>query len=189
MVFTVDASSTGAGTISTRTVSGGTSTATLTVTTAGTIVLDANQAGRELPRGAQVQEIFVVNQATQTIAFNPMTTPLHYIASCSAVSLCATVTFMATGGGTDNLITLSADAGNAVISPSTAVPDERNHAATVDLMPRQTLNYPASLIIDGNQAGNANYSAATQAGHHQCSRALPLQTITLSRIRRLPVPR
>ena len=75
MVFSVDASSTGAGSISTTTVTGNTSTATLTVTTAGTIVLDANQAADANYLAApQVQEVLVVNQATQTIAFTPVTT-------------------------------------------------------------------------------------------------------------------
>ena len=75
VVFTVDAVSTGAGTVSGN---------TLTVTTAGTIVLDANQAADANYLAApQVQQVLVVNQATQTITFTPIATALHYIASCS----------------------------------------------------------------------------------------------------------
>ncbi len=44
-VFTVDATSTGAGTISATTVTGTSSSATLTVTQAGSIVIDANELG------------------------------------------------------------------------------------------------------------------------------------------------
>ena len=45
VAFTIDSSSTGAGRISGTTVTGTTSTASLTVTQAGTIVIDANEAG------------------------------------------------------------------------------------------------------------------------------------------------
>ncbi|HEY1802848.1 MAG TPA: NHL repeat-containing protein, partial [Terracidiphilus sp.] len=73
VTFSVDASSTGAGSVSTTTVTSNTSTATLTVTQAGTIVLDANQASDvDYLAAPQVQEVLVVNQATQTIAFTPV---------------------------------------------------------------------------------------------------------------------
>ena len=76
VAFSVDASSTGAGSVSTSTVTGNTSTATLTVTTAGTIVLDANQsADANYLAAPQVQQVLVVNQASQTITFTPVTTP------------------------------------------------------------------------------------------------------------------
>ena len=183
VVFTVDASSTGAGTISTTTVTGNTSTATLTVTTAGTIVLDANQAtDANYLAAPQVQEVLVVNQATQTITFTPVTTPLHYIASCSPIMLCATVSIQATGGATDNLVALSPDPSNAVIF--TILSSSENNGvttATIALVPNQNLSYPANLVIDGNQQGNSNYAAATQAKITiSVLGGLPLQSITWS---------
>ncbi len=181
VVFTVDASSTGAGTVSTTTVTGNTLTATLTVTTAGTIVLDANQATDVNYLAApQVQEVLVVNQATQTITFTPVTTPLHYIASCSPITLCATVSIQATGGATDNLIALSPDPSNAVIFTILSSSVTKGiTTATLALVPNQNLNFPASLIVDGNQQGNANYAAATQAKITiSVLGALPLQSIT-----------
>ena len=46
-------------------------------------------------------------------------------------------------------------------------------------MPNQSLNFPASLIIDGNQQGNSNYAAASQAKITiSVLGALPLQSIT-----------
>ena len=181
VVFTVDASSTGAGSVSTTAVTGNTSTATLTVTTAGTIVLDANQASDANYLAApQVQEVLVVNQATQTITFTPVTTPLHYIAACSPVTLCATVSVQATGGATNNLIALSPDPSNAVIFTilSSSVKNGTT-TATLALVPGQSLNFPANLIIDGNQQGNSNYAAATQAKITiSVLGALPLQSIT-----------
>ena len=181
VVFTVDASSTGAGSVSTTAVTGNTSTATLTVTTAGTIVLDANQASDANYLAApQVQEVLVVNQATQTITFTPVTTPLHYIAACSPVTLCATVSVQATGGATNNLIALSPDPSNAVIFTilSSSVKNGTT-TATLALVPGQSLNFPANLIIDGNQQGNSNYAAATQAKITiSVLGTLPLQSIT-----------
>ena len=179
--FSVDASSTGGGSISTTTVTGNTSTATLTVTTAGTIVLDANQAADANYLAApQVQVVLVVNQATQTITFTPVATPLHYIASCTPITLCATVSVQATGGATDNLVALSPDPSNAVIFTilSSSVKNGIT-TATLALVPNQSLNFPASLIIDGNQQGNANYAAASQAKITiSVLGALPLQSIT-----------
>ncbi len=164
VVFSVDASSTGAGTVSTTTVTGNTSTATLTVTTAGTIVLDANQAAdANYSAAPQVQDVLVVNQAIQTITFTPVATPLHYVASCSPITLCATVSIQATGGATDNLIALSPDPSNAVIFTilSSSVKNGTT-TATLALVPNQALNFPASLIIDGIQQVNANYAAGSQ---------------------------
>jgi hypothetical protein len=181
VVFSVDASSTGAGSISTTTVTGNTSTATLTVTTAGTIVLDANQAtDANYLAAPQVQEVLVVNPASQTITFTPVTTPLHYVASCSPITLCATVSIQATGGATNNLVALSPDPSNAVIFTilSSSVKNGVT-TATIALVPNQSLNFPANLIIDGNQQGNSNYAAAAQAKITvSVLGGLPLQSIT-----------
>ncbi|MGO8757568.1 MAG: hypothetical protein ACLQG3_05525 [Terracidiphilus sp.] len=185
VVFTVDSTSTGAGTISASTLSNGTSTATLTVTGAGSIVIDANQPGNvDYAAATQVQQTIVVNQATQTISFNSTTSPspFHYIASCSVTSQCAIVTFSATGGGTNNAITLSTDKSSAVqwtlYGSSTK---SGTTTAEVELPPGQSLTYPASLVIDLNQTGNTNYLAATQLPITISVQApLPTQTITFS---------
>jgi sugar lactone lactonase YvrE len=173
IVFSVDGSSTGTGTVSGN---------TLTVTQAGTIVLDANQvADVNYLAAPQVQQVLVVNQATQTITFTPVTTPFHYIASCSPITLCATISIKATGGATNNLVALSPDPSNAVIFTilNSAVDKNGVTTATIALVPNQSLNFPASLIIDGNQQGNANYAAATQAKITiSVLSPLPLQSIT-----------
>jgi sugar lactone lactonase YvrE len=181
VTFSVDASSTGAGSVSTTTVTSNTSTATLTVTQAGTIVLDANQASDvDYLAAPQVQEVLVVNQATQTIAFTPVTTPLHYVATCAPITLCATVSIQATGGATNNLIALSPDPSNAVIfTILNSSVSNGTTTALLALVPGQSLNFPASLIIDGNQQGNSNYAAATQAKITlSVLGGLPLQSIT-----------
>jgi hypothetical protein len=181
VVFTVDAKSTGAGTVSTTTVTGNTSTATLTISQAGTIVLDANQAADvNYLASAQVQQVLVVNQATQTITFTPVTTPFYYIASCSVITQCATIQIVATGGATNNQVALSPDLKNGVAFTilSSSVTNGVT-TTTLALVPNQTLPSPANLVIDGNQQGNANYSAATQATITiPVLSPLPLQTIT-----------
>ncbi len=186
VTFSVDAASTGAGSISPSVVSNGTSTATLTVTQAGNIVIDANQAGSvNYAAATQVQQTIVVNQASQTITFNPLTnpSPFHYIAACTTNSLCATVTFQATGGGSNNVITLTADPKSAVKWQAVGTPtvSGATTTATVLLPPGQTLTFPANLIIDLNQASTSNYAAAPQLAITIPVQApLPTQTITFS---------
>jgi sugar lactone lactonase YvrE len=182
VVFSVDASSTGAGTITTTTVTGNTSTATLTVTQAGTIVLDANQATDvDYLAAPQVQQVLVVNLAAQTITFTPVTVPFHYIASCSIITQCATISIQASGGATNNLIAISPDTKNTVSFTilSSSVSKTGVTTTTIALLPNQTLASPANLVLDGNQQGNANYAAATQATLTiPVLATLPLQSIT-----------
>jgi len=181
VVFTVDASSTGAGTVSATTVAGNTSSAILTVTQAGTIVLDANQAAdANYLASPQVQQVLVVNQASQTITFTPVTTPLHYIVSCSVITQCATIQIQATGGATGNPIAISPDAKNGVAFTilSSSV-NKGTTTTTLALVANQILPSPANLVLDGNQQGNTNYSAATQATITiPVLSSLPLQSIT-----------
>jgi len=172
VVFTADASSTGVGSISGN---------VLTVTHAGTFVIDANQAAdANYSAAPQVQQVLVVNQASQTITFTPIVTPLHYIASCPVLAQCAMVSIQATGGATNNAVSLSPDATNAVgftIASSTTVNGVTT--ATLVLLPSQALTFPAKLVVDGNQPGNVDYAAATQAQFTiSVLGALPLQTIT-----------
>jgi hypothetical protein len=175
VVFTVDSGSTttGAGTIAGN---------VLTVTQAGTIVIDANQdSDVNYLKAPQVQQVLVVNPATQTITFTPVTVPFHYIGSCSIITQCAMLTIQATGGATNNLVAMSPDPKNAVSFTilSSSVSKSGTTTTTLALVPNQTLTFPANLIIDGNQQGNANYLAATQTSITiPVLSTLPMQTIT-----------
>lgn len=178
VAFTINSTCNG-GTCGVGTISGG----TLSVTQAGTFVINANQAGNAdyLP-APQVQQTVVVTQATQTITFTPVTTPFHYIPSCPTISVCANIQIVATGGATDNLVALSPDPNNAVaftiLGSSTK---GATTTTTIALVPSQTLSFPASLILDGSQQGNSNYSAATPAQLTVTVLApLPAQTITFN---------
>jgi len=133
VVFTIDGSSTGAGSIS---------GSTLTVTAVGTFVIDANQAGNSSYTAApQVQRTAVVNQAPQTINFTQPTSPVTYSSGL-------TIPLSATGGASGNPIVFSIDAsstGTGTISGSTL-----------------TVTGAGNFVIDANQAGNTNYIVAAQ---------------------------
>jgi hypothetical protein len=70
----------------------------------------------------------------------------------------------ATGGATDNQVAISPDPKNGVAFTilSSSVTNGIT-TTTLALVPNQTLPSPANLILDGNQQGNSNYAAATQA--------------------------
>ena len=135
MVFTIDASSTGTGTIS---------GSTLTVTGAGNIVIDANQAGNSnYSAAAQVQKTLVVNKASQTITFTAPASPISFV-SGQQISLSATAS-----SGLAVVFTIDASStGTGTISGSTL-----------------TVTGAGNIVIDANQAGNGNYSAAAQVQH------------------------
>jgi hypothetical protein len=81
-----------------------------------------------------------VNKASQTITFTASTSPVTYGVS--------PITLVATGGASGNPVVFTLDAsstGTGTISGSTL-----------------TVTGVGTLVIDANQAGNANYSAATQ---------------------------
>jgi hypothetical protein len=149
----VDASSTGAGTVAGN---------VLTVTTAGTIVLDANQAGTANYSAApEVQQTVVVNQASQTITFTPPSAPVHFIAGGITVNL------VAAGGASGNAVTFSVDAS------STGAGTVSGNVLTVTAL--------GNMVIDANQTGNANYLAAPQAQETiAVLSALPTQTINFA---------
>ena len=108
MVFSVDSSSTGAGTIS------GT---TLTVTQAGNIVIDANEPGNvDYLAAAQAQQSVVVNKATQTITFIPLSQPFHYIAAG------ATLSIQATGGASNSAIVFTLDKSSTMTGSFSTTP-------------------------------------------------------------------
>ncbi len=133
VVFSIDASSTGTGSIS---------GSTLTVTSAGSILLDANQAGNSNYNAAsQVQQTLVVNKASQTINFSAPTSPITFV-------LNETVNLSASGGASGAPVVFSIDAsstGTGSISGSTL-----------------TVTGAGTFLLDANQAGNSNYNPATQ---------------------------
>lgn len=159
VVFTVDPASTGAGTISTSVLSNGTSTATLTVTGAGNIVIDANQVGTaDYSAAPQVQQTIVVNQAAQTISFVPLTQPFHYIVTG------ATLTIQAAGGGSDSAIVFTVDHSSTMTgSFSASTVSGATSTSTLTLGAGQSPT-SGTIVVDANQPGNANYldSAQTQ---------------------------
>ncbi|MGP8259228.1 MAG: MBG domain-containing protein [Acidobacteriaceae bacterium] len=129
LVFSIDASSTGTGSISGD---------VLTVTGAGTLVIDANQAGNtDYAAATQVTQSVVVNQATQTITFTPPTSPVTYGV--------APITLSATGGASGDAIVFSVVSGPGSISGSTL-----------------TVTGAGTVVVAANQLGNTNYTAATQ---------------------------
>jgi sugar lactone lactonase YvrE len=153
VTFTVDASSTGAGTVS---------GATLTVTTAGTIVIDANQAATaNYSAAAQMQQTVVVTQAAQAIILTPPTPPIYFIVGGIKINLAAT------GGGSGNPVVFTLD------KASTGAGMIAGNVLTVTAM--------GSLVIDANQAGNASYTAAPQAQETiNILSPLPTQTVTFA---------
>jgi hypothetical protein len=167
IVFSVDSSSTGNGSISGN---------TLTVTQAGTITIDANQTGNvDYLAATQAQQTLVVNQAPQTITFVPITQPFHFIAGGGA-----TLTVQATGGASDQPIVFTVDASSTMKgSFSASTVSGATSTATLTL-PAQTAT-SGTIVIDATQPGNANYSAAAQAQETiNVLAPLPTQTITFN---------
>jgi len=133
VVFTLDASSTGAGSIS-----GG----TLTATSVGSFVIDANQAGDATHAAApQVQRTVVVNQAPQAINFTQPSSPVTFTSSLQ-------ISLSATGGASGDPVVFTVD------ESSTATGSISGSTLTV--------TSAGNLVIDANQAGNTDYSAAPQ---------------------------
>jgi len=111
---------------------------TLTITGAGTVVVAANQTGNtNYAAATQVTQSIVVNQASQTITFTAPTSPVTY--GVSPITLSATST-------SGLAVTFSVVSGPGTISGSTL-----------------TITGVGTVVVAANQAGNANYSAATQA--------------------------
>ena len=133
VVFTIDKSSTATGSITGNTV---------TITGVGNFVVDANQAGNSTYAAApQVQRAFVVSQAPQAIDFTQPATPVVFSAGL-------TITLTATGGASGSAVLFTLD------ESSTATGTISANTVTV--------TSAGNLVIDANQAGNADYSAAPQ---------------------------
>ncbi len=115
----------------------GTNNATLTITGAGgTIVIAANQAANtNYSAATQVTQSVVVNQASQTITFAPASPVTFGVAP---------ITLTATGGGSGNPVTYMLVSGPATLNGSTL-----------------TVTGAGSVVLSANQAGNANYTAAS----------------------------
>ena len=132
VTFSVDASADGSCSISGTTV---------TFVAVGTCVIDANQAGNANYEAAtQVQQSFDPDSATQSITFT--STPP------SPALVGGTYPVTASGGASGNPVTFSVDAsagGSCSVSGATV-----------------TFVAVGTCVIDANQAGNANYEAATQ---------------------------
>ncbi|HEV2135882.1 MAG TPA: NHL repeat-containing protein [Terracidiphilus sp.] len=164
VTFSVDASSSGAGTISGN---------TLTVTQAGNIVVDANQASNvNYLAAAQVQQTLVVNKAPQTITFIPLSQPFHYIAGG------ATLAISATGGGSNDAIVFSVDTASTMTGSFSASTVSGSTSTAVLTLPAQTAT-SGTIVIDAMQPGNANYAdSASTSETITILSPLPTQTIT-----------
>ena len=110
----------------------------LTVTGAGTIAIGADQAGNATYAPAQTSANVVVGLATQTIAFTPPT----------VVYPTSPITLSATGGASGNPVSFSIFSGPGSLSGT------NNSVLTV--------TGAGTIVIAANQAGNTDYSAATQ---------------------------
>lgn len=133
IVFSIDPSSTGTGTITGN---------TLQVTGAGTFEIDANQAGAPGYLAAtQVQRAYKVSAANQSISFTQPTTPQIFTSGM-------TVNLAATGGASGNPVVFTVDA--ASTGTGTIVGNVL------------TVTGAGSIVVDANQAGNANFNAALQ---------------------------
>jgi hypothetical protein len=110
---------------------------TLTITGAGTVVVAANQAGNaNYATATQVTQSITVNQASQTISFTQPTSPVTY--GVSPITLSASST-------SGLAVTFSVVSGPGTVSGSTL-----------------TITGVGTVVVAANQAGNANYAAATQ---------------------------
>lgn len=145
VVFTIDGSSTGTGIIS---------GSTLTVTGAGTIVIDANQAASAgYAQAAQVQVSVVVNPAAQTITFTQPTSPVTYTSGL-------TIPLVATGGMSGNAVTFTIDASSTATGTISGDTLTVTGAGTCNATTNP--GCAGNIVIDANQAGTTNYSPAAQ---------------------------
>ena len=114
---------------------------TVTIVTAGTCTIAVNQAGNASYNAApQVTQSVTISKASQTITFGAQTTPRTY----------------AVGGTFAINPTATASSGLAVTYSSTTTNICTVSGTTVTMVTAGT------CIIAADQAGNANYSAATQ---------------------------
>jgi sugar lactone lactonase YvrE len=133
VVFSIGSTSTGAGIITGN---------VLTVTGAGTLMIDANQAGNSNYIAAtQVAKELRVLPAAQAISFTQPTTPVTYVPGLQ-------IALTATGGASGNPVVFSIE------SSGTGVGTITGNVLTV--------TSAGTFAIEANQAGSAGYSAAPQ---------------------------
>ena len=139
VTFTVDPGSTGAGTITDT---------TLTVTRAGSIIVDADQAGGLVngiyyDNATQAQLTLTINKAAQSITFAAQGAPATFAPGL-------TVTLSATGGASTSPVVFSVDSGTDTTGAGTISGNVL------------TVTQAGNIVIDANQATDANYAAAPQ---------------------------
>jgi hypothetical protein len=144
VVFSIDATSTaGACTISGSTVS---------LTGVGGCVIDANQAGNaNYVAAPQTQQSFAIHAASGSGPTSPGSQVITFTSSVpSSPTVGGTYVVSATGGASGNPVVFSIDAtstaGACTITDSTV-----------------SLAGVGTCVVDANQAGNTNYSSATEA--------------------------
>ena len=137
----------------------GTDGATLTYTGVGNCAIDANQAGNAgYAAASQVQATIPVGVAAQSISF---TAP-------ASGTVGGSVTLSATGGGSGNPVVFSVNASSG------------SGVCAVSGTNGATLTYTAAgnCVIDANQTGSADYSAAPQVQHTITVTSGPAATTT-----------
>lgn len=128
---------------------------TLTVTGVGTIVIAANQAGNSNYAAAtEVAQSVVAEQASQTITFTAVASPITFGAS--------PMTLFATGGGSGNPIVFRVVSGPGAVTGNVL-----------------TITGGGTVVVAADQAGNASYAAAEEVTQSIVV-ALAPQAITFS---------
>ena len=114
----------------------------VTVTGVGTIVIEADQAGNAVYTAAPpVQQSVTVNQASQAINFTAPTSPVTYGVGPIPLS--------ATGGASGNPVIFSVASGPGNINGNTLY-----------------VTGAGTILINADQAGNADYAAAASVVRH-----------------------
>jgi hypothetical protein len=140
--------------------SGSVSGSMLTITGIGTVVVAANQAGNANYTSAPpVTRSVAVNQGLQTITFTQPSSPVAFGVSPMALT--------ATGGASGNPVAFSVLSGPGSVSGSML-----------------TITGVGTVVVAANQAGNGNFTAATQVTHSIIvnTAAQTSQTITFARL-------
>jgi hypothetical protein len=162
VTFSVDSKSTGAGTVSATTQVGNASLATLTITQAGSIIIDANQALTvDYAAAPQVQQTITVNQAAQTITFIPPTQPIHFIPASSGIAGGITVPVSAIGGPSDNAIVFTVDKSSTMTGTFGASTVSGATSTATLTIPVQGSVVSGNIVIDATQPASTDYAAVT----------------------------
>ncbi len=158
IVFTVDGSSTGSGSITGN---------VLTVTNAGTLVIDANQAGNATYSAApQVQQSVVITGIAQAITLASQASPIVISGYPIVPSATATPAIPKGSTGAGNPAS-----GNSIVFTIDASSTATWYACPVSQTTTQVPCYgtneyvitsPGTLVIDANLAGGNGYTAAPQ---------------------------